>query len=936
MTKNCSDIFNENLDEYKSIPFWSWNNSLDERELVKQIEEMASAGVGGFIIHARTGLKEEYLGDKWFSCIDACLKKAKAMGLQAWIYDENGWPSGFVGGKLLENEEYRAKFLEYGVGDFDGDAFAVFMEDDQKGFIRIKEKIDQVEKYHNIYLRTSPANTDILNPKVVDAFIAETHEKYYAKFPESFGKELVGFFTDEPQYYRYKTPYTSLLEEIENVKDGLIWLFVKDKRGYAFRQSYYGMLNKLYVENYYEKLYSWCRNHHCKLTGHSVEENRLHSQMYGGAGVMPTYEFESVPAIDSLCRETVSELSPKQVGSVASQLNKKIVLTESFACAGNDVTPRELKGIAESQYFHGVNKMCQHLYPYSFSGQAKFDHPPVFGPHSNWFEEFKEFNDYFTKLGYLIGNTKENVDIAIISPMHDVWLDYSREEDYQSVKILEDSFADLLLELRRNGVKYHFIDETILKKYGKINESTLQVGACSYHTILIPQMKNIGSSTYEILKAYQGKLCILGDLRYIDGKEERVLLTQNITLEEIKANTSIRFQCLDGNSFITSRSSELGDFLFIKNNSMSESSRITLVGIAENYSQLDIKTLKTAKITDDIQLPPNDSLILVKLKSKECVKKQKEIVDITDTFSVANISENYLVLDYVEYRTEQGNFSKKLPIPCVFENLLREDYKGRLDIRQTFSLREKMPLKFVMEKAKYLKVELNGNILHFVQNAFDAQYMESDIERFVKVGENELIYTFDFWQHDGVYFALFDPLATESLKNCLYYDTSIEDTYIKGDFVVNSDFSLSKRKDLPRITSELYKQGYPFFKGELTLVGNIFYDGEETVVLDLQGRFLVANIIINGQRTNVVLDSKKDITHLLKKGNNPIQVVLKSSLRNLFGPRHFLYQNDAYGVSPYNFKFSNTWKDCESQSKFFTNEYVSVPFGLDKILKIRS
>ena len=43
------------LKEYRSIPFWSWNNSLDEAELVKQIDEMKAAGIGGFIMHARTG-----------------------------------------------------------------------------------------------------------------------------------------------------------------------------------------------------------------------------------------------------------------------------------------------------------------------------------------------------------------------------------------------------------------------------------------------------------------------------------------------------------------------------------------------------------------------------------------------------------------------------------------------------------------------------------------------------------------------------------------------------------------------------------------------------------------------------------------------------------------------------------------------------------------
>ena len=47
------------LKEYRSVPFWSWNSALDEAELCRQIEDMQAAGIGGFIMHARTGLKEE-------------------------------------------------------------------------------------------------------------------------------------------------------------------------------------------------------------------------------------------------------------------------------------------------------------------------------------------------------------------------------------------------------------------------------------------------------------------------------------------------------------------------------------------------------------------------------------------------------------------------------------------------------------------------------------------------------------------------------------------------------------------------------------------------------------------------------------------------------------------------------------------------------------
>ena len=176
-----------NLNKYKAVPFWSWNNALYEGQLVRQIEEMHSVGIGGFIMHARTGMSDEYLGEKWFSCIGACLEKARALGMNAWCYDENGWPSGFVGGKLLENKEFLAKYLELARGDFDPAAYASFVERPE-GYLRVESACADAKEHLNVYIRTNRSNTDILDPRVVDAFIELTYEAYYKRFSESFGR----------------------------------------------------------------------------------------------------------------------------------------------------------------------------------------------------------------------------------------------------------------------------------------------------------------------------------------------------------------------------------------------------------------------------------------------------------------------------------------------------------------------------------------------------------------------------------------------------------------------------------------------------------------------------------------------------------------------------------------------------------------------------
>ena len=931
------EAFSSDLTDYKSIPFWSWNNELDEAELVRQIEKMHEANVGGFIMHARTGLKIDYLAEKWFSCISACLKKARELKMNAWIYDENGWPSGFVGGKLLENEAYRARFLRYEVTEtYDPTAFAVY-EETPTGFVRLKGEKAGVTAYHTIRLMVSPANTDILDPEVVDAFIRETHEKYYERFPDSFGRELVGFFTDEPQYYRYETPYTKGLhaefaKDGEDVMDGLPYLFLHDERGYAFRVKYYTALNKLYVENYYKKLYDWCSVHNCKLTGHSIEEVRVSLQMLGGAGVMPTYEYEHIPAIDQLGRGA-GTLASRQIGSVASQLGVKHVLTETYACCGYDVTPKELRHVGETQYFNGVTMTCQHLYPYSLALQGKYDYPPVFSPHGNWFEGFRVFNDYFNRLGYLIANTEERSTVALIHPLRGVYLEFVRKEERKSVQALEDSFDALVNALRDHGVSYQFVDERILARHGRVEKGVLHVGKRAYTTVIVPDMKTLSASTYEALQAYEGKLYLAGEIQYIDGVKTGVNLVSNTTLNEIYAGTAYPFEIRNGSAFVTYRSGELGDYIFLKNLSRTENAEVVLTGVSKDYKKLDLETLKTENVSDEITLGGAESAILVKDETARSELSKKVEENVTTAFRCTGISQNYLVLDYAEMRYDGREWTGRRPLQSLFDELLRADYKGEVRIRQRFTVKKALPLTLVSEKLRYTSVTVNGKPVHFTQSAFDVNFVEAEIGEMILEGENVFEYTLDWYEHDGVRFALFDPLATESLRNCLYYDASLENAYLKGDFTLDGDFAIVPRETLPTLGAALQEHGYPFFKGEIVYEGSVKYDGESRTELCLDGKFLLANVEINGKELALVLDEKKDVTDVLQKGENKIKIRLKISLRNLIGPHHSKAYPAPIHVYPTLFTFRAQWRGEECGG--YTHEYNLAPVGLDRVILIK-
>ena len=107
---------NEKAAEHRSVPFWSLNDKLQPEVLREQIRQMKSAGIGGFFMHARGGLETEYMSEEWLDCISACIDEADKQGMDAWAYDENGWPSGFADGVVpAKGWEYWQKWLAVAV-----------------------------------------------------------------------------------------------------------------------------------------------------------------------------------------------------------------------------------------------------------------------------------------------------------------------------------------------------------------------------------------------------------------------------------------------------------------------------------------------------------------------------------------------------------------------------------------------------------------------------------------------------------------------------------------------------------------------------------------------------------------------------------------------------------------------------------------------------
>ena len=101
------ELFENPTSEFRGTPFWALNSYLTKEELCRQIDVFKEMGLGGFHLHVRTGLENEYLSEEYMELIKDTVVKAKDEEMLAWLYDEDRWPSGAAGGLVTKDEKYR-------------------------------------------------------------------------------------------------------------------------------------------------------------------------------------------------------------------------------------------------------------------------------------------------------------------------------------------------------------------------------------------------------------------------------------------------------------------------------------------------------------------------------------------------------------------------------------------------------------------------------------------------------------------------------------------------------------------------------------------------------------------------------------------------------------------------------------------------------------
>lgn len=961
----------ENSLEYGSIPFWSWNDRLDPTELRRQINIMHDLRMNGFFMHARGGLETEYLSEEWYDCIRACVDEAEKLGMEAWSYDENGWPSGFAGGILLKDRANWATYLKYETspGFPEGEnILGVYVIENGK-CRRVTAPEDGAREYGAVVQCWDESYVDTLRADITEKFIAATHEEYKKRI--GFSNSMPGFFTDEPQYYRWGTPWSEKLpEEFSarwgyDVLDGLAALFVDFDGAKEFRWDYYRLLHELFISNFIKVIYDWCEANGCKLTGHAVEESTLHGQMWCCGGIMPFYAYEHIPGIDYLGRDLQSDIASRQLGSACAQLGKKKAISEMYGCCGWDVTPNELKRIADLQYVNGINLMCQHLYPYSIRGQRKTDYPCHYSEHLPWQHKLGAFNEYYNNLGYILSRGTEQARVLVIHPIHAAYLTYKRAEDAESVRGLQEDFYALNSLLSDRQIPYHFGDEWMMESMAEVQGDRIRVGKCTYDCVVVPAMDTLDASTVRLLKTYMangGKVHLFGKApSRIDGrKADLSWLHSTCTVDELAETADVSLE-KDGAKVPQlrqmTRLTEHGRAIYITNLSGEkiESVRAT-VRNCRRLCALDLNTLELNSLPCEVAadgcrmtLTFEDSQSWMLLETDEPAPAlpaapESGRIPLTGGFTLTEKPENMMTLDFAELSYDGETWEKSRPILLIRDLLLRRRYRGDVWLRFTFTADE-LPdgLRMVVEPMRLTSIAVNGAPVILTDEWWlDRSFRTADIAPYVRTGKNEIVLRIDYFQRDYVYYVLYSGVS-ESLRNCLCFDTEIENIYLVGGFRVLTDparftfgersavccdggFSLAAQKDEIDF-SNIVTDGYPFFGGAIEARTTYVYAPGGAATLSLTGRCAVCDVTVNGQFAGTAMFRRNlDLSPWLREGENTISLKMYNTLRNLLGPHHHA-EAESYGVGPKSFTLESMW-DGETCPDY-RERYSFVRFGID-------
>jgi hypothetical protein len=1021
---------------FREIVLWSWNDLLTPDELTRQIHLMDQGGWGGFVMHARAGLVTPYLGKQWMAMVRHCIAEAEQRGMQAWLYDEDKWPSGYAGGLVsAAHPEFRAQYLVCSVENRPvllNERIATFTARRTNGIVTdvaaatlpiVMHEDACILQFYPVRLApgqlpfTTYTYGDLLNPAAVRSFLDTTYEAYAAQFQSHFGRTVPAVFTDEPCFQMHpvfsaggklEIPWTAELPayfEAQNKYDllpHLPSLFFEVGDYCKIRFDFWRTVTQLFVESYTRQLATWCAENGIAYAGHYMGEDNLLAQIQWCGAAMPHYAEMHIPGIDKLGRQINTDagtvLTVKQLDSVACQLGKRRTLCELYGVSGQDFALRGRKWIGDWAYVLGINLSDPHLALYSMRGERKRDCPPNLFFQQPWWEDNRLVADYFARLSYVLSQGQRVVDILVISPIASAWAVYSPASTW-AVSRLDEALNKLCMSLMEARRDFHLADEMLIAP-GAVAEAQiihsdtgacLQIGLMAYRVVIIPPGITLSSHTVETLRAFADAggvtLALEPHPTCIDGAavsyEVLPSQTQQVTLDvlfDVLAEVLPARIRIHGCPTIWAHQRRLDgcDVYFLANIDQQQGGAVEVsIPDTGTWERWDATTGEVSSLDVDVHdgfsnftlnFAPHGSHLLVRRSSAAGTTRSTPLpilhqMPLRPDWQVTRADDNALLLDTVQMRIGEDVWSTSMFILDAQASLARGELSEHTPIfwggtgtpftlRYTFNVLNvpRSPMSLVVEVPEQFGIAVNGCPLAITLSDWwiDPSFRRFDISPCVRGGQNIIelsgIYDGDM-EFEAVYIVGQFGVHAQHLRRENEFNGHLFERYTSNFAITSLPDVICTPADRAELTNnltaqslpglmrdgrtgrliDLTAQGFPFFAGRLRLGQTVFMTPSAGVRYMLVAQHPYAaslGVYVNGQLAGKLgwEPYEVDVTHLIKKGDNLVEIELANTLRNLLGPHH-LVGGDREWTANEHYRSKARW----------TDDYILVPLGFDGV-----
>ncbi|MGI6335920.1 MAG: glycosyl hydrolase [Eubacteriales bacterium] len=483
---------------------WVWNDVITREGIREQLASMKARGIRVFYILPEpkefrpktmpTFTEPPYLSDDYFALYKYALEVADMLGMEAWLYDEAGWPSGSANGEVVgKNPELVCMQLKP-----DG-------------------TLEKVPPFAQAY-------PDLMKRESTASFLALTHERYKKALGNNFGSTLPICFTDEPHVRSAAgtIPWTDGFGEKFREKFGydltahLPALFDENMSGEEDRKAradYKDMMGELFAENYFKTIRDWCRENGILSCGHvGGDDVAFGNAKHGYHQILRCLRYFDIPGVDVIWRQAfpappkkgsepfaprcANRIFPRYASSAANQIGAGLSVTESYAIYGAGLTYDQMRWLLLYQAVRGINLYNVMSMSYSYRDfMAGSCGRPTFSQKLPGATDLRVFNEYAARVSYLMSAGEPVADAALYLPLRDIW-----PADAEAWQAAED-FETLGSALERRQVSFDVADDDFLRGC-QIRDGALCHGYAAYRTLYVQPGAHFPDDVREKLDAF--------------------------------------------------------------------------------------------------------------------------------------------------------------------------------------------------------------------------------------------------------------------------------------------------------------------------------------------------------------------------------------------------------------------------------------------------